>query len=71
MKIEVPNKKFEMMDLILPTLDLPDPCSIKIEIRDDSVFLYIGARDWQWDFGDERLVGCGTTVSPQGDKADE
>jgi len=62
MKIEIPNKKFEMQDLILPTLDLPDPCPVRVEIRDDSLFLYVGARDWQWDFEDETFVGCGTKL---------
>jgi len=66
MKIEIPNKKFEMQDLILPVLDLPDPCPIRIEIRDDSLFLYVGARDWQWDFEDESLVGCGTRLMEEG-----
>ncbi len=62
MKVEIPNKKFEAEDLILPDLDLPDPCPVRVEIRDDCLFLYIGARDWQWDFEDEHLVGCGTAV---------
>lgn len=68
MKIEIPNKKFEIKDLILPTLDLPDPCPIKIEIRDDSLLLYIGARDWQWDFEDATLVGCGTRLEAAEDE---
>ena len=56
------NKTYKQEDLILPGLDLPDPCPVKIEIRDNSVFLYIGSRDWQWDYEDESLVGCGTRM---------
>ncbi len=55
-------KTFKIDDLILPNLSLPDPCPVKIEIRDDSLFLQIGQRDWQWDFEDEKLVGCGTDL---------
>ena len=54
------NKTFKAKDLILPDLSLPDPCPIKIEIRDDSIFLFVGPRDWQWDFESEKWVGCGT-----------
>ena len=67
MKIEISNKKFEAKDLILKHLDLPDPCPIRVEIRDDSLFLYIGARDWQWDFEDETLVGCGIKTGEEDD----
>jgi len=56
------NKKFETEDLILPYLNLPDPCPIKVEIRDNSLFLCVGPRDWQWDFDDETWVGCGTSL---------
>ena len=56
------NKRYELKDSILPILDLPDPCPIKIEIKNDSVYLHIGPRDWQWDFEDEKFVGCGTCL---------
>lgn len=59
----MPNKKYETEDLILPRLDLPDPCPVRIEIRDDSVFLYVGQRDWQWDYEDESFVAQGTTIT--------
>jgi len=62
MKVEIGDRAFEIHDLVLPTLDLPDPCPVRIEIRDDSIFLYIGDRDWQWDFEDKHLVGCGTLL---------
>ncbi|KKM21678.1 hypothetical protein LCGC14_1633080 [marine sediment metagenome] len=55
-------KTFKIDDLILPNLSLPDPCPVKIEIRDGSLFLQIGQRDWQWDFEDEKFVGCGTDL---------
>jgi len=66
MKISIPNKKYRVIegDLILPTLDLSNPCPIKIEIRNDSIFLYIGPRDWQWDFDSGKFVGCGTRMNP-------
>ena len=56
------NRKYEIKDLVLPTLDLPDPCRVKIEIRGKSIFLHVGQRDWQWDYEDESLVGCGTKM---------
>ncbi len=57
------NKKFEkIQDRILPIIDLPNPCEIRVEIRDGSLFLYVGPRDWQWDFEDESFVGCGTLI---------
>jgi len=62
MKITMKDKRYEIKDLILPGLDLAEPCPVRIEIRDDSIFLYVGARDWQWDFEDESLVGCGTSL---------
>jgi len=55
-------KTYKMDDLILPHLDLPDPCPIKIEIRDGTISLHIGPRDWQWDLEDEEFVGCGTSL---------
>ena len=54
------DKRFEINDIVLPSLELPDPCPIKIEIRDGSIYLYVGQRDFQWDLKDEEFVGCGT-----------
>ncbi len=56
------KKIFQHNDLILPMLELPDPCPIKIEIRDNYLFLYVGARDWQWDTKTGELIGCGTCL---------
>ena len=57
--------KVEYSDILLPTLELPDPCKIRVEVRDDQVFLYVGQRDWQWHV-DGRWIGCGTDVSVTG-----
>ena len=54
--------KYVHQDLILPGLNLPDPCPIEIETRDDgSVVLKIGPRDWLWN-AEGRMVECGTTL---------
>ena len=50
---------FTIDDLVLPTLKLPDPCPIRIEIRDECVYLYVGQRDWQWRLSNGKLVGSG------------
>ena len=52
----------EVQDLVLPMLDLPDPCLVKIEVIDDMLFLWIGPRDWQWDFKTGELIGQGTAL---------
>ena len=49
-------------DQIIASLDLPDPCPIYIHIREKSVVLKVGQRDWQWDLDSGRLVGQGTIV---------
>ena len=55
--------KFEVTDLTLPLLELPDPCPIRVEMRNDSLHLYVGPRDWQWDLENGELVGCGTRLA--------
>jgi hypothetical protein len=55
-------KIFEVDDLILPKLELPNPCQIIIKITDKNLRLYIGPRDWQWDMKTELLVGQGTDM---------
>lgn len=57
--------KIEYNDLVLPDLKLPDPCPIKVEFRDNQVFLCVGQRDWQWH-ADGRFIGCSTDVSESG-----
>lgn len=56
------KKVYTIDDLILPHLNLPDPCPIKIEIRNDSIVLYVGSRDWEWDLEEGSLMGCGTLL---------
>ena len=42
-------KVFEARDLVIPILDLPVPCPIKVEIDDDRVSLFMGNRTIEWD----------------------
>ena len=60
-------KTFKALDYLLPTLDLPDPCPIKVEIRNNSLFLHVGPRDIQWDFDSELWVGQGTDERSPGE----
>lgn len=57
-------------DIMLPSLTLPDPCSVRIEIRDDykgrsNLFLYVGQRDWQWDLETGEWIGSGVNLLPE------
>ena len=54
---------FELDDLILGKLKLPDPCPIKVLVSDKHVHLYIGPRDWEWSIESGELVSCGTDTS--------
>ena len=52
-------------DTVLPTLirrSLKPGIDITIEIRDGSVHLYIGPRDWQWDQETGEWIGQGTSL---------
>ena len=51
-------------DLILPTLHLPSPCPITVEIdlERKRIYLHVGPRDWEWELGINRLIGCGTSL---------
>jgi len=67
LKAAMEAKEFKITDDILTWLGaegkLPDPCPIRISIRDgDDVRLWIGPRDWQWDFKTGQLVGAGTCL---------
>ncbi len=53
----------EIQDLVLPTFKFPGPCLVKVEIIDDMLYLWVGPRDWQWDFKTGELVGQGTALS--------
>lgn len=56
-------KVYETKDIILPQLELPNPCPIKIKITDKDVRLFIGPRDWQWDKETGEWLGQGTDLS--------
>ena len=61
------KKTFKHQDLVLPIIKLPDPCPIRIEIKHSRIHLYIGLRDWEWDFQTQELIGCGTTLVSEKD----
>jgi hypothetical protein len=54
--------RFEVDDLILLMLKLPDPTPVKIVLTDKHVFLYVGPRDWQWDRETGEKIGAGTSL---------
>ncbi len=47
-------------DSILPDIDLPIPCEIRIDISEEYVKLTIGQRDFGWVRGHPDLNGAGT-----------
>ena len=53
---------YKCKDTILPMLDLPKDCPIKIKITDKDVLLYIGPRDCQWDKETGEWIGQGTRL---------
>jgi len=53
---------YETEDLVLPMLDLPNPCPIKIKMTGKDVCLYIGQRDFQWDKETCEWIGQGTRL---------
>ena len=55
--------EYKTDDVILPELDLPNPCPIRIVVEDKHVFLYIGPRDWQWERDTGEMVGSGTRLA--------
>jgi len=57
------EKTFETKDLVLPGMELPDPCPIKIRITEDYVYLYVGQRDWEWNIKTGEFIGQGTFLS--------
>ena len=56
---------FELDDLILGKLELPNPCPIKVVVTDETVHLYIGPRDWEWSIKSWELISCGTDVAEE------
>lgn len=64
--------EFSINDRILGILrhQNPDSVPVKIRLTDEYVFLYVGARDWQWSRKDGHLIGCGTGMcQPIADEA--
>ncbi len=57
------KKVFSVDDLVLSKLKLPDPCPVRIEIRNECVYLHVGPRDWQWRLSDASFVGSGCGLS--------
>ncbi len=55
-------KTYKIDDLVLPMLELPDPCPVKIKVTEKDVCLYIGQRDFQWDKKTGEWVGQGTRL---------
>jgi hypothetical protein len=53
------KKIYETHDIILPDLELPNPCTIKIVETEHSIALFIGGRDWSWDRKTCKLIGSG------------
>lgn len=62
------EEHYAIDDAILPSLELPNPCPIRIDIHENSVSLYIGQRDWSWPRGCPDVSGSGTFVGGTGDE---
>jgi hypothetical protein len=58
------SKIFTHSDSVLPSIPLPTPCSVRVEITDRHLILSVGPRDWQWLWADGSLVGRGVSDSP-------
>ena len=66
-----PAKRYFVLDNILPDMELPSPCPVKIKIKDGCIFLYVGARDWSWDFETGKFIGAGTLLCSKDDSENE
>ena len=58
-------------DIILPDLQLPNPCTVRIKIDEKNVCLYVGPRDWQWDRESGKFIGCGTCLCAAAQEKEE
>jgi hypothetical protein len=58
------DKTYEICggDWILGTLDLPDPCPVRVVLTPEYVKLYVGPRDWQWYRDTGKVMGSGTRL---------
>jgi len=50
-------------DTLLPVLNLPNPCKVRIKVTEKDVYLYVGPRDWQWDKKTGQFIGSGCRVT--------
>ncbi len=60
MKHTIEEYTMEDGDLILPKLDLPNPCPVAVRVTEDRVTLFVGPREWSWDRQSGELVDAGT-----------
>ena len=51
-------------DTVLAKMQLPEECSIRIDIDDSTVRLFIGPRDYESRRGCPFVVACGTLFDP-------
>ena len=57
------NAVFKTTDKVISKIFLPPATKIKVEIAGNSVLLFVGPRDWQWDYETGELVGTGTRMA--------
>jgi hypothetical protein len=62
---------YEDDDVILPSLTLPNPCGVRVELHEDCVRLFVGQRDWSWNRKTGILSGAGTEIDPAMGDANE
>ena len=58
-----PGRNYVTKDRVLPMLKLPDPVDIKVAVNPETVALYVGPRDWNWDRSSGKMIGQETMVN--------
>jgi hypothetical protein len=53
---------YEIDDCVLPVLNLPTPCEIRVELHEDKIKLVVGPRDWEWSRTTGQLDNAGTML---------
>jgi cytochrome c1 len=58
---------YKQNDLILPHLNLPYPCPIRIVVTENRkgegyISLFVGQRDWEWNRKTGKFVASGTVM---------
>ena len=56
---------YKCVDTILPRLLLDDEIEIRIELGPETVSLYVGPRDYQWQRSSGIMLGCGTVAKEE------